>query len=65
MTWMEGIRISRDYLQDDLTFNIGDVSHHMEISELTKRNVVNMTARFFDPLGVVSPVSVPFKMFFQ
>ena len=51
-------------LQDDLTFNIGDVSHHMETSEPTKTNV-SMTARFFDPLGVVSPVTVPFKMFFQ
>ena len=57
--------VTWDYIQDALTFNIGDVSHHMESSEPTKRNVVSMTARFFDPLGVVSPVTVPFKMFFQ
>ena len=36
-----------------------------EDCEPTKRNVVSMTARFFDPLGVVSPVTVLFKMFFQ
>jgi hypothetical protein len=34
-------------------------------TEPTKRNVVSMTARFFDPLGIVSPVTVLFKMFFQ
>ena len=54
-----------DFMQDTFTFNIGDVSHYMENSEPTKRNVVSMTARFFDPLGVVSPVTVMFKMFFQ
>lgn len=31
-----------DFIQDAFTFNIGDVSHHMESSEPTKRNVVNM-----------------------
>ena len=52
-------------MQDTFTFNIGDVSHYMEDSEPTKRNVVSMTAQFFDPLGVVSPVTILFKMFFQ
>lgn len=37
----------------------------MEKCEPTKRNVVSMTARFFDPLGIVSPVTISFKMFFQ
>ena len=54
-----------DFVLDTLTFNIGDVSHYMENSEPTKRNVVSMTARFFDPLGVVSPVTILFKVFFQ
>lgn len=57
--------VAWDFIQDDFTFNIGDVSHHMESSEPTKRSVVSMTARFFDALGVVSAVTVPFKMFFQ
>ena len=66
---MEGrhkiLGVQWDFTQDTFTFNIGDVSHYMEDSEPTKRNVVSMTARFFDPLGVVSPVTVLFKMFFQ
>ena len=37
----------------------------MEELEPTKRNLVGITAKFFDPLGVVSPVTVLFKMFCQ
>lgn len=33
--------------------------------EPTKRSVVGVTARIFDPLGVLSPVTIMFKMFFQ
>ena len=33
--------------------------------EPTERNVVSMSARFFDPLGIMSPVTVLFKIFFQ
>ena len=54
-----------DFIQDCFVFNVGDVSCHMVGSEPTKRNVVSMTARFFDPLGIVSPVTILFKMFFQ
>ena len=33
-----------DFIQDTFTFSIRDVSHYMEDSEPTKRNVVSMTA---------------------
>jgi hypothetical protein len=33
--------------------------------EPTKRNIVSLTAKFFDLLGIVSPVTVLFNMFFQ
>ena len=54
-----------DFVQDTFTFSIGDISHCMEDPEPTRRNVVSVTARFFDPLGVVSPVTILFKMLFQ
>ena len=66
---MEGrhkiLGVQWDFIQDTFTFSTGDVSHYMEDSEPTKRNVVSMTAQFFDPLSVVSPVTILFKMFFQ
>ena len=37
----------------------------MTDSEPTKRTVVGMVAQFFDHLGIVTPVTILFKMFFQ
>ena len=54
-----------DVLQDELLFDIGEVAEAMEPLEPTKRNLVSITAKFFDPLGVVYPVTVLFKMFCQ
>ena len=51
--------------RDKLQFNIGDVISTMDEMEPTKRDVASATARFFDPLGVVSPVAISFKMFCQ
>lgn len=48
--------------QDKLQFDIGDVAKTMEP---TKRNLVSITAKFFDPLGIVSPVTILFKIFCQ
>ena len=50
---------------DELQFDIGDVKQTMEGLEPTKRNLVSITAKFFDPLGVVSPVTVLFKILCQ
>ena len=43
----------------------GEVADAMENSEPTRRSIVGITAKFFDPLGIVSPVTVLFKMFAQ
>ena len=51
--------------RDSFQFDIGGVATAMEGSEATKRSVVRATARFFDPLGIVSPVTILFKMFAQ
>ena len=50
---------------DSFQFNIGRVATVMEGSEPTKRSVVSATAKFFYPLGIVSPVTISFKMFAQ
>jgi hypothetical protein len=54
-----------NFKDDCLLFNVAGVSGVMNKMEPTKRNVVSLTTRFFDPLGIVSPVTVLFKMFFQ
>lgn len=54
-----------DATHDNFHFDIGEVASAMEDSEPTKRSVVSATAKFFDPLGIVSPVTILFKMFAQ
>ena len=50
---------------DSLQFSLAGVTIALEDSDPTKRSVVSATARFFDPFGVVSPVTILFKMFAQ
>ena len=54
-----------DVQRDKLLFDIGEVAETMEPLEPTKRNLVSITTKFFDTLGVVCPVTVLFKMFCQ
>lgn len=51
--------------QDRFCFGIGEVACTTENLEPTKRNAVSVTAKFFDPLGVVSPVTILFKIYCQ
>ena len=54
-----------DVAKDQFRLDTGDVVHTTEESEPTKRSVASISARFFDPLGIVSPVTVLFKIFCQ
>ena len=57
--------IQWDPSRDEFIFDFGGICSLMETMEPTKRNVVGITARFFDPLGVVSPLTILFKIFCQ
>ena len=48
-----------------LLFDIGDVTQSIINLEFTERNLVSITAKFFNSLRVVSPVTILFKMFCQ
>ena len=50
---------------DQLIFDVSDVGRAMNETTPTKRNVVSLATRFFDPLGVMSPITVRFKLLFQ
>lgn len=48
-----------DIATDQLVINLD------EIGVPTKRNIVALVGRFYDPLGLLAPIVVQFKMFFQ
>ena len=47
---------------DELIFDLRDVCKHMSDASPTKRNIISLVVRFFDPLGVLSPITVRFKL---
>ena len=58
-----GIRWNIEH--DKLIFDFGDICDRMRSADPTKRNAVSLATRFFDPLGVLSPIAIRFKMLFQ
>ena len=54
-----------DVKSDELVFDIADVARLMKETSPTKRNAVSLATRFYDPLGVMSPITIRFKQLFQ
>ena len=50
---------------DCFILSIQDIAHLANQIELTKRHIVSVIGRIYDPLGYLSPVVVRFKIFFQ
>ena len=50
---------------DSLTLDITDVAIAAKDLAPTKRNIVSVVGRFYDPLGTLSPVVIQFKILFQ
>ena len=50
---------------DTLQFDIGEAAHKMQDLTPTKRSLTCVTAKFFDPLGIVPPATILFKMICQ
>lgn len=51
--------------QDTLIFDISEVINKVDLFNPTKRTVVGAVSSFYDPIGVLSPVVVVFKIFLQ
>ena len=51
--------------EDSLTFNLREMAEHCKGERPTKREVVGAAATVYDPLGVLTPVTVRWKMLFQ
>ena len=51
--------------EDSLWFSVADIAEVAATTEPTKRNVVSIIGKFFDPLGYLAPVIIRFKKLFQ
>ena len=54
-----------ELFQDELIFDLNEIEILISSIEPTKRHIVGVTAKYYDPLGFVSPVIVRFKILFQ
>lgn len=50
---------------DCLIFSISNIARAAEVLEPTKRNVISVVRRFYDPIGFLAPVILRFKLLFQ
>ena len=50
---------------DTLVFDIRHICSLAKEMEPTRRNIVGIASRFYDPLGILSPITVRFKLMFQ
>ena len=53
------------YKEDNFVFGVEEMRSHLRKERPTKRDVVGAGARIFDPLGVLTPVTVLWKVLFQ
>ena len=54
-----------DICRDLLIFDVSTIIEQLNVFSPTKRSVVGAVSRFYDPLGILSPVIIVFKMFLQ
>lgn len=62
---MKVLGVPWDPQEDRLLFSVTDIAEAASTTEPTKRNVVSIIGKFYDPLGFLAPVIIPFKRFFQ
>ena len=50
---------------DQFTFDLLDLSQHASLLPTTKRSLLRISAKIFDPLGLLSPFTIQWKVLFQ
>ena len=54
-----------NFIQDELIFDLHELANLVKRTEPTKRQIITITTKFYDPLGFISPVVIRFKVLFQ
>ena len=57
--------IAWDRKSDSLKFDLRKVVEDVNFDHVTKRTVLSTTAKFYDPLGIISPIILPLKFYFK
>ena len=50
---------------DELVMDFEEIASAAVVLEPTKRAIVSLVGRFYDPLGLLSPIVIQFKVFLQ
>ena len=59
------LRLNWDTSPDDFIFDFENIWRTAEKLDVTKRNVLRTAAMFFDPLGLISPITLQSKLIFR
>ena len=57
--------INWDLEADTIIFYFDELVNEAFLLPMTKRSILKISAKIFDPLGLISPISIQFKMLFQ
>ena len=57
--------VAWDSRNDVFTFDFTEIAELADSTEITKRSILRLTAKLFDPLGFVSPLVIQLKILFQ
>ena len=57
--------INWDLSADTITFYFDELVNEAFSLPMTKRSILKISAKIFDPLGLTSPITIQFKMLFQ
>ena len=54
-----------DVAKDQFCFGFIDIAHSAAELEPTKRNLISIVGRFYDPIGFLAPIVIKFKILLQ
>ena len=52
-------------LSEELSIDLSSIAEKASVPRPTKLHVVSVTSQIYDTIGIVSPITIHFKMFLQ